>query len=290
MPSGQLEKGIEGLDMPAGFSRRDLLRGALGAAFASPAAALAIAPGNDFELTRTDLNVPGLDPAHEGLVIAQLSDVHVGWQTPDARIRAAIAAVNRLGPDLVALTGDFVTWDRDPLPHLPDVLRGLEAPTYACLGNHDHIVDAAVVRRHLEGLGYAVLQNEHTVVQARGAPLSIVGVDDGATRHDDVRRSFQGVRPGGTRLVLTHSPPTAAKLPPDCGLVCLAGHTHGGGVVIPELTLSMFFLVGQPYLRGLYQVRANLLYVNRGLGFGTTPLSPRIGSDPEVSVFALHSA
>jgi hypothetical protein len=247
-------------------------------------------PGNDFELTRTDLNVPGLDPAHEGLVVAQLSDIHVGWQTPDARIHAAVDAVNRHEPDLVVLTGDFVTWDRDPLPHLPDVLRGIQAPTYACLGNHDHFVDAAAVRRSLEALGYGVLQNEHTVVQARGAPLSIIGVDDGTTRHDDVPRSFKGVRPCGTRLVLTHSPPTATKLPPDSGLVCLAGHTHGGGVVIPDLTVSLFFLLGQPYLRGLYQVRANLLYVNRGLGSGTSLFAPRIGSDPEVSVFTLHSA
>lgn len=244
-------------------------------------------PRRPFDVTHTVLHTPSVDPAHEGLLIAQLSDLHVGWHTPDERIREAIATINQARPDVVLLTGDFVTWSRRPLLDMAGVLQGLQAPVFACLGNHDHRVDARAVRRILEDLGYTVLQNTNTTMRIKGAPLTVVGVDDGTTRHDDVTAAFRGARSRGTQLVITHTPSTATKLPPNAGLVCFSGHTHGGAVMLGNVTPAVFRLCGEPFVRGLYQVGGNQLYVNRGLGFGT-PLSPRIRSEPEVSLFTLR--
>src|SRR5207302_5620771 len=103
-----------------------------------------------FDVTTTELKVPGLDPAHDGLVIAQLSDLHIGPRTPDGRVIAAVRAVNAKKPDVVFLTGDYVTWRDDPIEHIPLVLAGIEAKVFASLGNHDHFTDAPRIRGEIE--------------------------------------------------------------------------------------------------------------------------------------------
>src|SRR5690349_8140505 len=91
-----------------------------------------------FALNDYELYIPGLNPAHEGLRVAQLSDIHVGQATSDLRIRRAVMAVNASTPDLVFLTGDYVTHSPKPLPRVREVLAGLNGPVYVVLGNHDH--------------------------------------------------------------------------------------------------------------------------------------------------------
>jgi hypothetical protein len=249
-----------------------------------------IRPKNRYEITETELYVPHFDPAHDGLRVAQLTDFHIGPGTPAGRIASAIREVNARRPDLVLLTGDYVTYTRWPLRQLAGALAGLTPPTFAVLGNHDHQVDAGAVRRILASLGYAVLVNTRAELLVRGAPVTLLGVDDGHSGHDDVEATFAGAPEWGTRLVMTHSPPTAEKLPPHRGLVCFSGHTHGGQIVLPRITDALGRRVGQPYLRGLYRVRGNQLYVNRGLGFGLGSALPRIGAAPEVAFFTLRVA
>lgn len=275
--------------MKARLTRRHVLAGAAGLMFGSGAANATSNMAEYFELTETELPLPDIDPAHDGLRIAQLSDVHVGMSTPDGRIYAAVRAVNELKPDVVILTGDYVTHSSDPLPRVPLVLADLKAPTFVILGNHDHYVDAKRIRSGFERIGYTVLQNEHTVTRLKGAPLTVLGIDDGRTRHDDVEMTFKGAASKGTRLVLAHTPPTAEKLPPNANLPCFSGHTHGGQFApFPTLTEALFRRVGQPYVRGLYAVNGNHLYVNRGLGFGRGGPMARVGSEPELSVFTLR--
>ncbi len=243
-----------------------------------------------FALNEYELHVPGLNPAHEGLRVAQLSDIHVGQATSDVRIRRAVMAVNASSPDLVFLTGDYVTHSPKPLPRVREVLAGLNGPVYVVLGNHDHWVNAPYLREGFERLGYTVLQNEHRVVNVRGAPATVLGVDDGRTGRDDVKATFRGAPTSGTRLVLAHTPPTVEKLPEYGGLVQFSGHTHGGQFVVRGLTEAIFKRAGQPYIRGHYTVRGNQLYVNQGLGFGFGGPYLRRGTEPEVAFFTLRAA
>lgn len=243
-----------------------------------------------FAVTETLLDLPSLDERHHGLRIAQLSDVHVGSATPSARIEEAVRAVALAEPDLVFLTGDYVTHSKRPIARIAELLRGLPVErTFAVLGNHDHWVDPAGVRRALQGLGISVLQNERASVRLRGAEVTLLGIDDALTRNADVEKTFRGAPRDGTRLVLAHAPTTADSLPARAGLACFSGHTHGGQVSVPVLTKAVFRLAGQPYVRGLYRVRGNLLYVNRGLGFGLGGPLLRFGSVPEVAMFTLRA-
>jgi predicted MPP superfamily phosphohydrolase len=243
-----------------------------------------------FDVNDVSIVVKGLDPAHDGLRIGQLSDIHVGPHTPDGRVIGAVNALNDMKPDLVVLTGDYVTRKGDPLERVPELLARLQGKVYAVLGNHDHWTDAKTVKRDLQSCGFHVLQNEHTTVRVKGARLTIFGIDDGVTKRACIPSTWKGAPGTGSRLVLAHSPPTADQLPQAEGLACLAGHTHGGQIYLGPVTERVFLRAGQPYVRGLYQVNGNTLYVNRGLGFGRgTPL-PRVGSEPEVALITLRAA
>lgn len=272
------------------LSRRGVL-GALLSGALLPATARAerkMSYNEFFEVTRTELFIPGLHPSHDGLKVAQLSDIHIGRGSPDGRVISAVRMVNEESPDIAVLTGDYVTTKRDPYERVPALLQGLNAPTYCVMGNHDHWTDAPYLRRGLEGVGYTVLQNDHTVLRIKGADFNILGLDDSTTRHDDVEKTFKG-KPTGSRLVLAHTPTTAKKLPAWQGMLCLSGHTHGGQLHVPKLTQGVFARAGMPYIRGLYNVRGNQLYVNRGLGFGRGTALPRLNSDPELSIITLRA-
>ncbi len=269
------------------LSRRQLLLA--GAGFPLAAEAKPAPSWRQFALESRTLVVPGLHPLHRGLKVAQLSDVHVGDATPDSRILRAVADVRAAMPDLVVLTGDYVTTKRDPLERVPELLRDFGAPTFAVLGNHDHWSDAEHLRRGLTRNGFEVLQNAHSVLELKGAPLTVIGVDDGVSKHADVTRALDGVRAEGSRLVLTHTPNTASLLPQGLGAV-FAGHTHGGQLYFPGLTPALWKVAGMPFVRGHYQVRGNSLYVNRGLGFGRDIRYARMNSEPEVTLFTLEAA
>jgi len=236
------------------------------------------------------LRLPGLDPSHDGLRVAQLSDLHAGRQTPDELVRAAVAEANALEPDLVVLTGDYVCHDRRDVGRARELLGGLSAPTYAVLGNHDVWTDLRGTAAALRSLGYEVLENGWTAVRLRGAPLSLVGVGDRVSGHEDVGRAFAGIPPHAAPLVLAHAPRTADRLR-QLGrpLVCLSGHTHGGQIAVPLLTpLLLAGMAREPYLRGRYRLDGVQLYVNRGVG--NSGVAVRVNSPPEVTLLTLRAA
>jgi len=275
--------------MPS-FSRRKLLRALAGSTIAAPNTVRAERKQVDheyFEMTRLEIWLTSLDPAHDGMVLGQLSDLHIGNGVPDGRVISAVRAMNEAAPDLVMLTGDFVTTKRDPTERVPQLLGSLKAPSYAVLGNHDHWSHPTELRTGLEKVGMTVLQNENTHFRHRGVDFTVIGVDDSTTQHDDVDRAFKGATKG-SRVVLTHTPACAQKLPAWEDVLCLSGHTHGGHWDVPGLTSGLFKRVGQPWYRGYYPVRGNQLFVNRGLGFGKGTRLPRINSDPELTLLTLR--
>lgn len=248
-----------------------------------------LASSEYYELTHVDVQLPTLDPAHDGLRVVQLSDLHIGHGVPDGRIMRAVQEVNALEPDLIVLTGDFVTNKKDPLSRVPELLEPLRAPRVAVLGNHDHWSGPKTIHDGLERIGTAVLQNEHTALRLKGVDFTVIGIDDCTTHHDDVEAAFHGSGKS-SRLVLTHTPSCAQKLPAWEDVLCLSGHTHGGQWHIPKVTKGFYTSAGQPWFRGAYRVRGNQLYVNRGLGFGHGTHLPRFFSDPEVTLFTLRCA
>ena len=274
------------------LGRRRFLQGAavLGAAAATGAVpVLAEAAEERPRPERVTFAVPGLDPAHDGLRVAQLSDVHVGHRTSPETIRRALAQANAFAPDLVVLTGDYVSRSPGDVEGMRALLGGLAAPTVAVLGNHDVWLDPAGAADALRGHGYEVLENAWTRVRLRGVPFTVVGVGDHLTRREDVAAAVRGLPPGPAPLVLAHGPRTADRLRAlERPLVCLSGHTHGGQINVPILTPLLLASMREPYARGRFQLGDVQLYVNRGIGM--SGLRVRVNSPAEVTLATLRLA
>jgi uncharacterized protein len=239
-----------------------------------------------------EVRVPDLDPRHDGVRIAQLSDIHVGHMTPVSHVRAAIAAANEAQPDVIALTGDYVNWRRHEAGLAGEQLADLAAQrVVAVLGNHDYFTWGAGVASALERNHYDVLRNQHTLVEINGAPLALVGIDDPVTRHDDLDEAFKGVPAGVTKVVLCHAPDLAPyvvrRATPD---LILSGHTHGGQIYIKGITDRIMKKVGLHFRRGLYELGDSRLYVTPGVGFSGVRQRIGEGTAAEVAVLTLRRA
>lgn len=242
------------------------------------------------QLNEFSLQVRGLRKAHDGLRIAHLSDLHVGWATSSNRIREALALVRSATPDLVIMTGDYICLSSLDIPPMRHALRGLaEFPTIATLGNHDFWAGPERVADALRHNGVDVMRNEHRSIFIRGETLLVVGVDDPVSKADDVALAFQGIPDGTTvPLVLAH----CGRAAPDianygAGLV-LSGHTHGGQVQISTVTDSLGKRMGIPYMRGLHEIGDTKLYVTPGVGNSAIPFRAGQGAQPEVALITLR--
>jgi len=268
-------------------TRRAALRGLLatGAGLAVGRVGYGVAyERHQIRLEHADLRVVGLPPALDGLRIGLITDVHVSASVADDDIRSAVRLLTDARPDLLALGGDHVT-DLDTTRAVPaaDLLAPLaDAPhgAFAVLGNHDddRVVPAALVSR-----GFTVLKDARTRLTIRGEAVDIAGLRYWTRRVSDVARVLHGAGP--TTLLLAHDPRRlreAAAL--DVQLV-LAGHTHGGQVVLPGLgavAARRFPVVAGPATDGNCT-----LFVSRGVGTVVVPV--RINCPPEVSVLTLRT-
>jgi len=226
-------------------------------------------------------------PVQRRVRVVQLTDLHVGRNTPMPRLQEAVALAQRARPDVVVMTGDYVNRSLDQLPRLRQLVLALPRPCLATLGNHDHWSGAAAVRAALTRAGVQVLTNASTVVRGGGWELTVVGIDDGYTSHHAVRQAFARVpRPRDT-LVITHYPEVAPTVARFGGRLILSGHTHGGHLDVPVVTRGLARLAGHRYIGGWYTVGAARLYVN--VGIGAAKVQVRTGrAAPEVAVFDLE--
>jgi len=246
---------------------------------------------NWLEVTRIELVLPRLPTTHDGLVVAHLSDLHVGERVSPGLIRRAIDVCNAARPDLVAITGDVTDhgWEIDQA--IEELRRLRPRPTYVILGNHDYRVGegrARALTAALQGLGMVVLRNEAVPYECCGTRLWIVGLDDPCTERDDLAKAQAGLGPDDyPRLLLTHSPQTMAQLPRGEADLALAGHTHGGQIFVPILTGLLLRWFYSRFSHGLYWCHGTALYVNRGLGSLGVPA--RFLRRPEVTLLTLRS-
>ncbi len=249
-----------------------------------------------------DLAIARLAPAFDGYRIAVIADLHTGMPGTLAQARRAFDAAARAEPDLIILLGDFgFSYKRSRAPSrlgyarsmrlLTPFLRELEAPdgVIAVLGNHDYYFDADAVTRWLEAWNVRVLRNASVEI-ARGADrLAFVGIEDAKEGAVDVARAFANVPASVPRLLLSHNPDGVLRLAGTRVDATLAGHTHGGQVVLPLVGAPVRFcrLCGPHHARGWVPNEHAPLYVSSGVG-GMIPL--RVNVPPEIVVATLRRA
>lgn len=242
-------------------------------------------------VTEHEVRIKNLDPRHDGVRIAHLSDIHVGNMTPASHVRAAVEVANAARPDLVMLTGDYVCWRRHEAELVGDQLAGLRASrVLAVLGNHDYFTWGAGVANALRKNGYEVLKNQMTLQDVGGAPLALIGVDDPVTRHDDLDAAFKGTPRSATKLVLCHAPDRAPDLAARGADLVLSGHTHGGQIYVKGITDRIMKKVGLNYRRGFFGFGDTTLYVTPGVGFSGVTRRHGEGTDAEVALLTLRAA
>ncbi|RME72124.1 MAG: metallophosphoesterase [Chloroflexi bacterium] len=243
---------------------------------------------NLLTIERVAIRLPHLPPALEGFRIVQLSDIHLHPFTQIEFVQAAVEQVNRMRPDLVALTGDYVLRRAESIFELAPVLGRLNARygVVAILGNHDLWTSAAIVRQGLAGAGLPVLVNQGQTITVGRAVLYVAGVDDGWSGRPDLAAALSARPAEATTILLAHEPDLADDFAADGRVdLQLSGHSHGGQVRFPGIGAPILPYLGQKYDMGLYRLGQMWLYTNRGLGVIGPPV--RFNCPPEVTEFTL---
>jgi uncharacterized protein len=238
-------------------------------------------------IERQPIYLRRLPPALHGFRIVQLSDLHYGPLTSEAQIRRAVETANELNPDIIALTGDYISNERRYAARCAEMVGGLRARcgVFAVLGNHDHWTDAALITDLFRAEGIRVLINEGLRFETHGAAFWLAGVDDTMVGQEDLPLALAGSRRNEMKLLLAHNPVILRRAALSGVDLVLSGHTHGGQVTLrSERSPS-----GRPrrrLLKGLGRRGNTQIYVTRGLGTVILPI--RYGCPPEVSLLELN--
>src|SRR6266576_123977 len=268
----------------------------------------------NYQVRRVEIPLPNLPSALDGMLIVQISDIHLSSYMSRTQVRRAVDMANELGADLAVVTGDLITGGGDSIADCIDEIRHLHAPlgTWGCNGNHEIYARAEDEAAYLYAqAGMKLLRQENAQIAFKGAPFNLIGIDyqrertPRGQRQQTLARLQPLVRRNMINILLSHNPNTfnrAAELGVE---LSLAGHTHGGQIQVEILDhrLSPARFITD-YVAGLYQrplftpaktvasqkfLHATTLqgphsaiYVNRGLGTVGAPV--RLGVPPEISL------
>ena len=276
------------------LTRRQLLLGAGAAAAAGTGLYTWRVEPHRLEIVRRALPVRALPSRLAGRTLVQMSDIHVGTRVDDDYVLATFRRIADLRPDIVVITGDFVSHHTGSIEqaraiyaHCP---KGRIA-TLGVLGNHDygpgwmHPEIAQQIVDVLEPLGVTILRNDVREVEG----LQIAGLDDFWANQF---RPWQPLRRLDSRrasIVLSHNPDTV-DLDGWEGYEgwILSGHTHGGQCKPPFLPPPLLPVKNRRYTAGEFDLPGNRrLYISRGIGH---LLRVRFNVRPEVTIFELRQA
>lgn len=286
---------------PTGLTRRAFLHGTLAA---TPVLAFGISANGIHEAQTTmirqdySLVIPDLPPNLNGFKIGQISDTHLGPYFDLKKLDTAIQLLVQEKPDLIVITGDFaddLSLLKPAIEKFNDLAPSIPHGIYFCLGNHDYFHDIALVRKELNNSRVKNLENENVLLIPGERPFYLMGVEypwaeegqsginvSTAKRKQQFAKANENIPTNAFKVFIAHHPDGlidgfAAKIP-----LTLAGHTHGGQVVVAGKSL----LSNYTYMRGLYQENGVYGYVSSGTGHWF-PL--RLGCPPEVSLFTLKA-
>jgi predicted MPP superfamily phosphohydrolase len=225
--------------------------------------AMRVPPLKDVEVA-----IRGLPPQFDGYTILQLTDLHISRLFPASWARAVVERSNKLGVDLIAITGDLI--DGTPEARREDIepLRDLKARdgVYVVSGNHEYIFGYDIWMAHHAGLGLLSLENRHVVLERDGGKLVIAGITDRASRHRghsirDLAAVLAGAPKGAPIVLLDHQPSDARNAAKLGVALQLSGHTHGGLIWGLDRLAAP---ANAGFVSGRYDVDGMTLYVNNG--------------------------
>lgn len=260
----------------------------------------------NLELTEQTVAISGMPEGLRGLRIAQLTDLHASWMVDNGLFRRAAELLAEVRPDLIVLTGDFISGSTKFLSgHVGEfnprdveesvaALASLKAPLgiYGVLGNHDFWSGAAAVdaitRRYTAAIGVHWLRNSGVTLTRNGAAVDLLGVDDYWEASCSLSTALKDSDARRVRILLSHNPDINEEIESLGARIDLvvSGHTHGGQVVLPLIGQPVMpSKFGQRYRVGLVADGARQTFIGRGIGHLLAPT--RIDCPPEVALLTL---
>jgi len=221
--------------------------------------------------------------------IVQLTDIHVGQTIQRDFVQDLVDRTNQLKPDLVVITGDLVDL---PISHIRqhlEPLRGLKAPVYFVLGNHEYFHGVEEIIAHVRELGIHPLLNDSVLIGDEQRGFDLLGINDLSSRRMgiepyDIESSYAKTNPARPCILLAHQPKTIELIEDRRCDLMLSGHTHGGQI----FPFGLLVMIDQPYVAGLFQHdRDRQIFVSRGAGYWGPPL--RILAPSEISHIIINS-
>lgn len=232
-----------------------------------------------FRIRKFEMPISGLPSALDGLTLAHLGDMHVGSFTYGRTLKAIVEATNRLRVDLVLLPGDLINNDIKDLPDAIEAVHALEGRhgVFLSEGNHDLIPGPTAFRENSKRAGLKLLVNETRTIEIRGEPVQLMGLRWGsgpgsnrpaAYSDEAIALSMEELlkkrNPAAFPILMAHHP-HAFDPAAEAGIpLVLAGHTHGGQLMINEN--FGFGPAMYRYWSGTYQKRLSSLAVSNGVG------------------------
>jgi predicted MPP superfamily phosphohydrolase len=237
--------------------------------------------------------IPNLPERFDGYTLVQLTDLHVSRLFPTRWTDAVVGAANRLGADLIVVTGDVIDGSVANRRSGVEPLGGLSAPdgVYLVPGNHEYLSGYDAWMEHLASLGMRVLANAHTLIARGDDRLVLAGVTDpsarGANRPlPDLGKALAGAPADAPILLLEHDPGMARRSAELGVALQLSGHTHGGMIIGLDRVVAW---ANGGFVSGRYAVGGMALYVNNGTGIWPG-FALRLGRPCELTCITLRPA
>lgn len=239
----------------------------------------------NFEVTEKKIDHCLRGKIPSGIKILHMSDFHASVEVPLSLIEESIFKAKELEPDLILLTGDFITWKIDDPDKYRDLLSILSetAPVFTCLGNHDGgrwakgsagYQSIEPIKSFLESCNFNVLVNQQAMVSIKGKEFDIVGLGDLWAKQSKPEGLLPDIKNGRPLeierpiILLAHNPDTKMILMNYDWDLMLSGHTHGGQLVIPLINARPFIPVyDKSHPEGLKVWETyRWIHITRGIG------------------------
>ncbi len=241
---------------------------------------------------KIDVPVSGLSPELEGLLLVQISDLHVGPTIGKEYVERVVSQVLELKPDMIAVTGDLVDGTPELLKEGIHPLARLKAPlgVFYVTGNHEYYWGAETWIKTIQELGMTPLINENQVVVYKNRRILIGGICDSSAalfvpaHKSDTERAGNSLEPCDFKILLAHRPNSCVAAEKAGFDLQLSGHTHGGQFFPFSLLIGFFHL----FTRGLNRYGKMWVYVNSGTGYWGPP--NRLGVSSEITALRLMKA
>ena len=226
------------------------------------------------------ITIKGLPPELANLSITLLSDIQVDQYTAEPKVAQVRHIVESRNPDFLLSGGDLVTSGTAYLGAASRAICGLSGSvaTVAVLGDHDSWSAPAAIMDIHKKCGWTFLENEHRLFSHRGKSILVTGLthiySDRLTP-PALQEFLRGAPAADLRILLVHQPAeSVVRLATDVGYnLVLAGHTHGGQIVIHPLGIPFTpSMTETRYYQGVYNSGATTVVVTRGVGLTLAPV------------------